>query len=118
MAKKKESISKVNTTKKTVNNDSECVVDDKKYMGELHCETEALITDSKIVPAYKKYIEHVGIEELVAYEKACSVVCGKYEVKARLSGEDNAKFMQFLEYHKLIVDELEKRVVNACKLLN
>ena len=64
---------------------------------------------------YDRKLEIVNIEKLVAYEKAASIVCGRYEVKARLSGEDNAKFMEFLEYHKLIVGELEKRVVEVCK---
>jgi hypothetical protein len=57
----------------------------------------------------------ITIEELINYEKACSMVCSRYEIKARLSGEDNTKFQEFLEYHQRIVREMEARVVSICK---
>ena len=65
--------------------------------------------------AYKRKLEIVGIEQLIAFEKAASIVCGRYEIKARLSGEDNVKFNEFVGYHQLIVEELEKRVIEVCK---
>ena len=63
----------------------------------------------------KRGVESLTIEELINYEKACSKVCGRYEVSARLSGENNLKFMEFLDYHKMFLNELEKRVVDVCK---
>jgi hypothetical protein len=61
-----------------------------------------------------KTLKDITIEELVAYERACSIVCGKYEVKARLSGVDNTKFMQFIDYHRMILNEMEERVAVIC----
>ena len=58
----------------------------------------------------------VGIEDLIAYERACALVCARYEVKARLSGEDNEKFRRFSDYHQEIMNELERRVAQAVEL--
>lgn len=78
-------------------------------------ESIKLNDNSRLVFLNDVTIDKLNIEELVAYEKSASIVCGRYEVKARLSGEDNARFMEFLNYHKLIVEEMEKRVINLFK---
>lgn len=54
-------------------------------------------------------LETIGIEELIAYEKAASIVCKKYEIKARLSDSDNVIFRRYMEMYNIIVNELEKR---------
>lgn len=117
MAKKK-----TNSTTKSTKPVVEETQPDVMMIGELetggnvaYIEESALCCSGTYCGPYDRKLEIVNIEQLVAYEKAASIVCGRYEVKARLSGEDNAKFMEFLEYHKLIVGELEKRVVEVCK---
>ena len=105
MAKKVENTTKTKKTNTKVN---------KETFGDYVIEGEVLT--ATIAPnKTKSKLETINLEELVALEKACASVCGRYEIKARLSGEDNAKFIEFSNYHKNILTEMEKRVLKICK---
>ena len=115
-------MSKKETTKKT-----QTKKNDSKSSDVIVLQNEQVNTNKSVEPKIENEIPQVGdiakrhtlttlnIEELVAMERACSIVCGRYEVKARLSGEDNAKFTEFLKYHGMIVGEMEKSVAEVCK---
>lgn len=64
----------------------------------------------------RKLIECESIDTLMNYERACAVVCKKYETMARLDGGSNSMFKKFSAYYTEILAELEKRVEVACKL--
>ena len=106
MGKKKETlesnVKKVSTTKKKTQV--------KKESPEIVQKTVGLSLESSI--SEKKDLSSISIEELISCEKACALVCGKYEVKSRLSGVDNAKFIEFSDYHFQIIKEMEKRILD------
>ena len=60
-------------------------------------------------------ISNISITDLIAYEKACALICKKYEIVIRLNNENNAKFKKFSEHYQTIFNELEKRVDNLFK---
>lgn len=83
----------------------------------------ALTVDSNIVieaklkderACMKKLIEVADINALISYEKACAIVCKRYETRARLDGENNLMFQKFSAYYADILKELEKRVEQSC----
>lgn len=63
----------------------------------------------------KKPLELLDVESLVALEKACSLLCKRFETTAQLDPKNNAKFKEFKNYYEMIFSELEKRVLYYCK---
>lgn len=73
---------------------------------------------SDICTKVTKMIEETGIENLMWLEKACALVCKRYETMSRLDGSSNTKFKLFSSYYADILNELEKRVEYACQYHN
>jgi uncharacterized ferredoxin-like protein len=60
-------------------------------------------------------LNKINVIELLALEKACALLCKRYETTAQLDFMNNAKFKEFKSYYEMIFDELEARIVNVCK---
>lgn len=58
----------------------------------------------------EEYIKTVSISELMDIEKACALVCRKYETSARLNDNDNFKFNKFKDCYHYIFKEIEERI--------
>lgn len=70
---------------------------------------------SEITYITKKPIELLDITQLISLEKACSLLCKRFETTAQLDIRNNAKFKEFKNYYEMIFSELEKRVLDICK---
>ena len=66
----------------------------------------------------RKPIETMTLEDVIYLEKACSLICKKYETTARLDMENNRKLTEFTSYYRTITDELETRVKQPCTIPN
>ena len=66
----------------------------------------------------RKPIETMTLEDVIYLEKACSLICKKYETTARLDMENNRKLTEFTSYYRTITDELETRVKQSCTIPN
>lgn len=66
----------------------------------------------------RKPIETMTLEDVIYLEKACSLICKKYETTARLDMENNRKLTEFTSYYRTIIDELETRVKQSCTISN
>ena len=66
----------------------------------------------------RKPIETMTFEDVIYLEKACSLICKKYETTARLDMENNRKLTEFTSYYRTIIDELETRVKQSCTIPN
>lgn len=60
-------------------------------------------------------LELLDVESLVALEKACSLLCKRFETTAQLDPKNNAKFKEFKNYYEMIFSELEKKVLYYCE---
>ena len=58
----------------------------------------------------EEFIKTCSLSEILDYEKACALVCKKYETSARIDNTDNFKFNRFKECYHYILDEIERRV--------
>lgn len=58
----------------------------------------------------EEFIKTCSLPEILDYEKACALVCKKYETSARIDNTDNFKFNRFKECYHYIFDEIERRV--------
>jgi hypothetical protein len=70
---------------------------------------------NKVTFITKKPLELLDIQSLVALEKACSLLCKRFETTAQLDPKNNAKFKEFKNYYEIIFSELEKRIIDNCK---
>ena len=77
-------------------------------------ETNDVFTYVKLKPTTHGLSE-LNVMELVALEEACALLCKRYETIAQLDMNNNFKFKEFKSYYEMIFNELEKRVVIACK---
>lgn len=64
----------------------------------------------------RRPIEILTLEDVIYLEKACSLICKKYETTARLDMENNKKLTEFTSYYRTIIDELETRVKRSCTI--
>ena len=75
------------------------------------------IEESTIAPMLpKKHISELNVIELMALEKACALLCKRYETIAQLDMLNNIKFREFNRYYEMIFEELTVRVTEACKM--
>lgn len=112
MAKKQKETVKATSDEQILNEVTEVKVEDTTT-DERQGETLCMCTDT-LLPV--RSIEICNITELMSYEAASRLICGKYELTSRLDGVDNTKFKQFTDIHTLIMEEIERRVVRACEL--
>lgn len=111
------------TTKKEKNAIS---VDTNASFPDLKQDLEVIGELKATVPVYsgvittikRKPIETMTLEDVIYLEKACSLICKKYETTARLDMENNRKLTEFTSYYRTITDELETRVKQSCTILN
>lgn len=83
-----------------------------------YCSWDLTLTDENLVceatiQSFKSF-DYLTIQDLMWTEKACALICRKYETTARIDYENNKKLTEFSRYYKMIMDELEKRVINVC----
>lgn len=79
------------------------------------CVVETL-PESHIIPNFNLYkLNNMGLFDLIQLEKACSLLCKRFETSARLDCENNEKFKEYKGYYDKIFSELEKRVSEICK---
>ena len=60
-------------------------------------------------------LNNMSLFDLVQLEKACALLCKRFETSARLDRENNEKFKEYKGYYDKIFSELEKRVSEVCK---
>lgn len=57
-----------------------------------------------------KTIKDLTIEELLYFEKACSLICRRYEISARLDNVNNKMFQKYNDYYQIIIQEIENKL--------
>lgn len=62
----------------------------------------------------KKTLSSLDISDLAALEKACSLLCRRFETTARLDNNNSIKFKEYKQYYEIIFSELEKKVLEYC----
>lgn len=82
--------------------------------GDVEVESKEVFTYVKLKSTTNN-LSDVNIMELLALEQACALLCKRYETTAQLDFNNNAKFKEFKAYYEMIFNELETRVINACK---
>lgn len=61
-------------------------------------------------------LKNVNIADLISYEKACALICKRYESAARIEYKDyKDKFNKYKMYYEKIFSEIENRVNEFCK---
>ena len=60
-------------------------------------------------------LNNMGLFDLLQLEKACALICKRFETSARLDKEYNDKFNEYKGYYGKIFAELENRVSKICK---
>jgi len=85
--------------------------------GKLWTTDDSLVSKVKITKYSPRYpLECMTLEELMWAEKGCALICRKHETAARIDMENNKKLIEFSQYYKQILSELEKRIINICKI--
>lgn len=106
MGKKVNKTTKEKISKDVVTNNDNTNVDNK----------EDVINNNEIyVDAKINKLSSLNIVELVSLERACSLLCKKYETTARLNNNSNSLFIEYNGYYEKIFNELKVRVLNLCK---
>ena len=73
-----------------------------------------LLTEKYFVNQSNK-ISNISLIDLISLERACALICKRYETTAKLDMVNNNKFKEYKAYYENIFCELEQRVINACK---
>lgn len=61
-------------------------------------------------------LKNVNIVDLISYEKACALICKRYESAAHIEYKDyKDKFNKYKMYYEKIFSEIENRVNELCK---
>lgn len=61
-------------------------------------------------------LKNISINDLISYEKACALICKRYESAARIEYKDyKDKFNKYKMYYEKIFSEIENRVDEFCK---
>ncbi len=61
-------------------------------------------------------LKNVNIVDLISYEKACALICKRYESAAHIEYRDyKDKFNKYKMYYEKIFSEIENRVNEFCK---
>lgn len=116
MAKKK-----VNTENTANNVNTEMLLDSPKIDNNVTIidnegviKNAVLVSEKEMINKSNK-ISNICLVDLISLEKACALVCKRYETIAKLDMANNNKFKEYKEYYENIFHELERRVENACK---
>jgi hypothetical protein len=65
---------------------------------------ESISLDTKLVDK--------SLQDLVFLEKACFLICKKYEISAKINNDDLGKFKRFQSYYELISSAIEEKIIN------
>ena len=61
-------------------------------------------------------LKNISINDLISYEKACALICKRYESAARIEYKDyKDKFNKYKMSYEKIFSEIENRVNEFCK---
>ena len=84
--------------------------------GELKSTEDMILSNVEFIPNIMiPDISTISLNDLVKLENACSLICKKYEIGARIEKEDYDKFNEFKGYHQKLFKELERRIILICK---
>lgn len=83
------------------------------YSGQQLCIDPSFIKLKTISTNYG--IKNISFIDLCYLEKACALLCKRYETIARIDPENNIKFKEYKKYYDNIFEELEIRVANVFK---
>ena len=108
MAKKNETATLKNVSKKNETKKNE--TKEKIPTTEIKIDGVKKDNSSKLNENIEEFIKTCSLSEILDYEKACALVCKKYETSARIDNTDNFKFNRFKECYHYIFDEIERRV--------
>ena len=119
MAKKKTNVENKETVVNNINKELNLTTGQESNETKL-ISTEGVITNCLIVGEKEilnesNKIGNVSLIDLMFLEKACALLCKRYETSARIDDCNNRKFKEYKEYYEKIFSELEIRVLNACK---
>lgn len=75
-------------------------------------EKEEVISNDK---EYENNLDDISIMDLISYEKACALICKKYERAAHIDMAYNEKLKVFSSYYEKIFNKLETLVESKFK---
>lgn len=110
---KKENNEKVLTDNTVVSLDNEVTTEIVKPLNK-----KVIDKNQEIIPieySNNENNEINDISELIALEKACALICKRYESAARIDKECNGKFKEFTSYYEKIFKKLETIVESKLK---
>lgn len=88
----------------------------KKNDKNIIIEQESIKENIVLSELKKKELSGVDISDLFFLEKICALICKRYETSARINNSNNEKFKEFKFYYDRIFSELERRILDICKL--
>lgn len=97
-----------NNQKKVLQDDNS-VKDENKVVNPI--KEQIILNEVESILNDKIYLNEISITDLIAYEKACALVCKKYEISARINEINDDKFKQYNNYYNIIFKEIENRII-------
>ena len=61
-----------------------------------------------------KTLKDLDINELISIEKACALLCKRFETSAQLDYNNHFLFKEYQHYYELIFNEIKERVATCC----
>ena len=77
---------------------------------------EKYLKEGKLLTIKEFGLNNMSLFDLVQLEKACALLCKRFETSARIDRENNDKFKEYKVYYEKIFSELENRVSNVFKI--
>jgi hypothetical protein len=94
---------------KKVSQDDNSVKDENKVVNPVN--EQIILNEVESILNDKIYLNEISITDLIAYEKACALVCKKYEISARINETNDDKFKQYNNCYNIIFKEIENRII-------
>jgi hypothetical protein len=95
--------------------DNEFIITDNIKDGSKLCIDEKYVELGNISTIKGYGIHCMSLFDLIQLEKACALLCKRFETSARIDRENNEKFKEYKGYYEQIFAELENRVSEVCK---
>ena len=88
-------------------------------------EADLITTDKKVSPISiintegvevkkEKTLKDLDINELISFEKACALLCKRFETSAQLDYNNHFLFKEYQRYYEIIFNEIKERVATCC----
>ena len=62
----------------------------------------------------EKTLKDLDINELISFEKACALLCKRFETAAQLDFNHHFLFKEYQQYYEMIFNEIKERVATCC----